>query len=329
MHGAYLTIVHQITNKKFLTQMDLLRLQKALLMARMTANSTVLVDKQAPGFSSKLERLAELLENLQQEPDRKILIFSEWTTMLNQIVPILKKLKLEHVRLDGAVPQKKRQMLVNEFQKNPVCRVFLTTNAGSTGLNLQAADTVINVDLPWNPALLEQRIARAHRMGQKRPVQVYLLVTEETIEEGLLLTLSAKHELAAAVLDPDSDLNEVQLVSGVDELKRRLELLLGAKPEPPVDVSTAAVLPTAISLERKEIIAAASGQLVTSALTLLGASLGRPEPAAAQIQQIKDSLLQCVETDAEGRSKLSLNLPDAGSLDQIAKALAMLIQPPA
>jgi hypothetical protein len=94
-------------------------------------------------------------------------------------------------------------------------------------------------------------------------------------------------------------------------------------------VSTAAVLPTAISLERKEIIAAASGQLVTSALTLLGASLGRPEPAAAQIQQIKDSLLQCVETDAEGRSKLSLKLPDAGSLDQIAKALAMLIQPPA
>lgn len=131
------------------------------------------------------------------------------------------------------------------------------------------------------------------------------------------------------MLDPDSDLNEVQLVSGVDELKRRLELLLGAKPEPPVDVSTAAVLPAAFSLERKEIIAAASGQLVTSALTLLGASLGRPEPAAAQIQQIKDSLLQCVETDAEGRSKLSLNLPDAGSLDQIAKALAMLIQPPA
>ena len=329
MHGAHLSIVHQITSKKFLTQMDLLRLQKALLMARMTANSTVLVDKQAPGFSSKLERLAELLENLQQEPDRKILIFSEWTTMLNQIVPILKRLKLEHVRLDGAVPQKKRQMLVNEFQKNPACRVFLTTNAGSTGLNLQAADTVINVDLPWNPALLEQRIARAHRMGQKRPVQVYLLVTEETIEEGLLLTLSAKHELAAAVLDPDSDLNEVQLVSGVDELKRRLEILLGAKPEPPVDVSTAAVLPAAISPQRREIIAAAGGQLVTSALTLLGASLGRVEPEAAQIQQIKDSLLQCVETDAEGRSKLSLNLPDAGSLDQIAKALAMLIQPPA
>lgn len=339
MHSAHMTIVHQITSKKFLTQMDLLRLQKALLMARMTADSTFLVDKQAPGFSSKLDRLAELLENLQQEPDRKILIFSEWTTMLNQIAPVLKRLKLEYVRLDGAVPQKQRQTLVNEFQKNPACRVFLTTNAGSTGLNLQAADTVINVDLPWNPALLEQRIARAHRMGQRRPVQVYLLVTEQTIEEGLLLTLSAKHELAAAVLDPDSDLNEVQLVSGIDELKRRLELLLGARPEPPVDVSTAAVLPTLatplpppISPEQRATIATAGGQLVTSALTLLGASLGRPEPDAAQVQQLKDSLIHCVETGADGRTKLSLNLPDASSLDHIAKALAMLIQlspPPA
>jgi superfamily II DNA or RNA helicase len=331
LHGAHMTVVHQITNKKFLTQMDLLRLQKALLMARMSADGTVLVDKQPPGFSSKLERLAELLENLQQEPERKIIVFSEWTTMLNQIAPILKRLDMGYVRLDGAVPQKQRQALVNEFQTNPDCRVFLTTNAGSTGLNLQAADTVINVDLPWNPALLEQRIARAHRMGQKRPVQVYLLVTEGTIEEGLLLTLSAKHELAAAVLDPDSDLNEVQLTSGVDELKRRLEILLGAKPEAAVDVSTIPApppQPQPLSPERQALIATAGGQLITSALTLLGASLGRPEPAAAQVQQLRDSLAHCVETDAEGRSRLSLNLPDPGSLDQIAKALAMLLTPP-
>ena len=100
------------------------------------------------------------------------------------------------------MPQKKRQQLVHEFQRDPDCQLFLTTNAGSTGLNLQAANTVINVDLPWNPAVLEQRIARAHRMGQKRPVQVYVLVTEETIEENLLATLAAKHDLALAALDP-------------------------------------------------------------------------------------------------------------------------------
>src|SRR5256884_5585172 len=90
---------------------------------------------------------------------------------------------LSFVRLDGSVPQKLRQGLVHEFQGNPGCRLFLTTNAGSTGLNLQAANTVINVDLPWNPAVLEQRIARAYRMGQEQPVQVFVLITEDTIEE--------------------------------------------------------------------------------------------------------------------------------------------------
>jgi len=104
-------------------------------------------------------------------------------------------------------------------------------NAGSTGLNLQAANTVINVDLPWNPAVLEQRIGRAHRMGQKQPVQVYVLVTEETLEESLLGTLSAKHDLALAALDAESDVTQVDFKSGVEELRRRLEVLLGAKPK--------------------------------------------------------------------------------------------------
>src|SRR5690606_21934589 len=106
-------------------------------------------------------------------PERKIILFSEWTSMLNLVEPILHALGTAFVRLDGQVPQKQRNALVQRFQTDPDCRCFLTTNAGSTGLNLQAADTVINIDLPWNPALLEQRIARAHRMGQKRKVQVY------------------------------------------------------------------------------------------------------------------------------------------------------------
>jgi SNF2 family DNA or RNA helicase len=79
----------------------------------------------------------------------------------------IKRFKLDFVRLDGSVPRKMRQQLVHQFQRDPACRLFLMTNAGSTGLNLQAANTVINVDLPWNPAVLEQRAARAHRMGQR------------------------------------------------------------------------------------------------------------------------------------------------------------------
>ncbi len=198
-HNAHMQIVAAITRKKFLTEMDLLRLQKELLMCRMLADSTFLADKEAPGYSSKLAQLDELFEQLFAEEGRKIVLFSEWTTMLNLIEPMLQKRGIAFARLDGSVPQKQREELVNRFQTDATCAVFLTTNAGSVGLNLQAANTVINVDLPWNPAVLEQRIARAHRMGQTQPVQVFILITEQTIEENLLATIAAKKDLARSL----------------------------------------------------------------------------------------------------------------------------------
>ena len=223
-----------ITRKAYITEMDLLRLQKALLMCRMSANSTFLVDKQTPGYSSKLEYLGELLDGLFAEPDRKALLFSEWTTMLDLIEPMLEaSASWTTCGWTARCRRRSGRNWSTASSDDPSCRLFITTNAGSTGLNLQAANTVINVDLPWNPAVLEQRIARAHRMGQKQPVQVYVLVTEETIEESLLATLSAKHDLALAALDPDSDVTQVDFKSGIEELRRRLEVLLGAKPEAP------------------------------------------------------------------------------------------------
>ncbi len=228
IHAAQMKIVASIVRKPFISEMDLLRLRQSLLMCRMAANSTYLCNKQEPSYSSKLERLEEVLEQSFAENGRKAVLFSEWTTMLGLVEEILARLKLKYVRLDGSVPQKQRQQLVNEFQSKPDCRLFITTNAGSVGLNLQAANTVINCDLPWNPAVLEQRIARAHRMGQKQPVHAFLLVTEQTLEESLLTTLSAKKELSLAALDVDSDIDEVSLVSGAEELRSRLEILLGA-----------------------------------------------------------------------------------------------------
>ena len=193
--------------------MDLLRLQKALLMCRMAANSTFLVNKEEPGYSTKLDHLDDLFDELFAEEGRKVVLFSEWTTMLDLIEKLLQKRKLDFVRLDGSVPQKQRQELVHQFQTDAACKLFITTNAGSTGLNLQAANTVINVDLPWNPAVLEQRIARAHRMGQTQPVQVFVLVTEETIEENLLATIAAKRDLALAALDAESEVEQVDLAT--------------------------------------------------------------------------------------------------------------------
>src|SRR5260370_34636236 len=106
-----------------------------------------------------------------------------------------------YVSFHGGVPSEKRPALVERFRDDPACRVFLSTDAGSTGLNLQHASTLINMDLPWNPAILEQRIARIHRIGQKRPVQVINFVAKGTIEEGMLSVLAFKRSLSAGILD--------------------------------------------------------------------------------------------------------------------------------
>jgi len=328
MSEEYVKRAAQIAAKNFLTEIDLLRLQKYLLMARMACNSTFLVTKEEPAYSSKLERLAELLEQLAAEGDRKLVLFSEWTTMLNLIEPIMKRVGLDFVRLDGKVPQKKRQEIVHRFQNDPDCKAIIMSNAGSTGLNLQAANTVINVELPWNPAVLEQRIARAHRMGQKQPVQVYLLVTEETIEERLLGTLSAKHDLAIAALDVESDVSAVELRSGMEELKRRLEQLLGKKPAAPIDTSQlqAVESETRQIAARRDKVAAAGGELLGAAMKLVGELIDNDNtPDPQTVNQVRAGLDDCVERDPDGRLQVRFTLPGDDALNGLATTLAKLL----
>ena len=326
---AHRKIIQIILQKKFISEMDLLRLQKALLMCRLCANSTFLVDKQTPGYSSKLKELDSLLEQLFAEDDRKIVLFSEWTGMLDMIEPLLEAQKLNYVRLDGSVPQKLRQGLVQQFQGNPDCKLFITTNAGSTGLNLQAANTVINVDLPWNPAVLEQRIGRAHRMGQKRPVQVFLLVTVDTLEESLLTTLSTKHELALAVLDPDADITQVNMTTGIEELKRRLEILLGAKPEAAEDESMKAqVERQATVLVKKEKVATAGGQLVGAAFAFIGemfSSADETEKIVSLTEAFRSKLNECMEKNDDGSLSMTIRMPDDTFVQNMARSLAQMV----
>ena len=364
IHGGNARIVSQIIHKPFISEMDLLRLQKALLMCRMVANSTFLVNKEEPSYSTKLAHMREMIPELFAEQNRKAVLFSEWTTMLDLIEPILKQSELGFVRLDGRVPQKKRQQLVHEFQTNPDCALFLTTNAGSVGLNLQAANTVINVDLPWNPAILEQRIGRAHRMGQKRPVQVFLLVTEDTLEENMLTTLSTKHDLAMAALDVNSDVTKVDFRSGMEELKRRLEVLLGAKKPAPVDASQKQAVLQQIdhARERREKLATAGGELLgafakflselteekpaqtetasasSTAFDTANAASNAlvpsevivpetaPSPAATLVDQLVGGLSQCLEDDTDGNPQLSIKLPSRGIFDTIKSALARFLR---
>jgi hypothetical protein len=186
------------------------------------------------------------------------------------------------------------------------------------------------VDLPWNPAVLEQRIARAHRMGQKRHVDVYLLVTTNTFEERLLETLSDKRELALAALDPDSDVKELQLRGGNDNLKQRLETLLGE----PAAASEHQAMKQKVDREADELaarqqrVAAAGAQMISAVCQLVGElipgeSQSAPDPAV--VSQMRAGLDGLVAQDEQGRPQLRLSLPDSNSLDQLAGALARLV----
>jgi superfamily II DNA or RNA helicase len=193
-------IVRRWRKTKFLSDKDQRRLMIALQNMRMSCNSTYLLD-QTSDHGVKADELAALFVELFAEPEAKAVVFSQWTRTHDIVIRRLEALELGYVCFHGGVPSDKRPVLVERFRDDPACRVFLSTDAGSTGLNLQHASTLVNMDLPWNPAILEQRIARVHRMGQKRPVQVINFVAKGTIEEGMLSVLAFKRSLSAGILD--------------------------------------------------------------------------------------------------------------------------------
>src|SRR5262249_61047200 len=125
--------------------------------------------------------------------------------MTREAAAVRDRLKVGYAVLHGGLSGPDRKAVLERFRSDPTCRVFLSTDAGGTGLNLQTADTVVNLELPWNPAVLEQRIARVHRMGQNRPVRVVNFVTRGTIEEKVLHTLEAKQRLFTGVFEGDAD----------------------------------------------------------------------------------------------------------------------------
>ncbi|WMT78454.1 DEAD/DEAH box helicase [Bradyrhizobium sp. Ash2021] len=196
-------IVRRWRKTKFLSDMDQRRLMIALQNMRMSCNSTYLLDQETD-HGVKADELAALLDDLFADPEAKVVVFSQWTRTHDIVIRRLEARGVGYVSFHGGVPSDKRPALIERFRDDPACRVFLSTDAGSTGLNLQHASTLMNMDLPWNPAVLEQRIARIHRMGQARPVRVINFVAKGTIEEGMLSVLAFKRSLSAGILDGGS-----------------------------------------------------------------------------------------------------------------------------
>jgi SNF2 family DNA or RNA helicase len=198
------TALARLLQKKILTDLDRKRVHCCIANLRMLCDSTWLFDKKT-NVSPKLEEFAELIQELGEEGAHKAVVFSQWETMLEKASERLRQLKIDHAFLHGRIPSKDRKAILQRFQEESACRVLLSTDAGGTGLNLQAADTVINLEIPWNAAVLEQRIGRVHRMGQSKPVRVILLVTRGSIEERVLRTIEMKRALFTGVFDGVSD----------------------------------------------------------------------------------------------------------------------------
>ncbi|MCC6608922.1 MAG: DEAD/DEAH box helicase family protein [Burkholderiales bacterium] len=193
-------IVKRWRKMKFLSEKDQRLLTCALQNMRMSCNSTYLLDQETD-HGVKADELAALLDGVFVQPDAKAVVFSQWTRTHDIVIRRLEDRGIGYVSFHGGVPSERRPALIERFRADPDCRVFLSTDAGAVGLNLQHASTLVNMDLPWNPAILEQRIGRIHRMGQKRPVQIVNFVAKGTIEEGMLSVLAFKRSLSAGILD--------------------------------------------------------------------------------------------------------------------------------
>jgi hypothetical protein len=220
VHQSNVVRLVAIAKRRPLRKQEFDRMQQALACMRMACDTPFILDE-----------LEKLLDEFLAGTSSKAVVFSEWERML-----VLARERTVGIAPDsawhtGSTPQKKRRSEIRRFKEDPACRILFSTDSGSVGLNLQVADVVINLDLPWNPAKLEQRIARAWRKHQRSHVRVVNLVSEGTIEHRMLGTLEHKRQVAESVIDGLGGEGTVPLRSGRAALIERVEAL-AVIPEP-------------------------------------------------------------------------------------------------
>jgi superfamily II DNA or RNA helicase len=245
-----------------LTLAEQRRLMAAMTQARMACNAAGLVDKETRG-SPKLDEFARVLEEVCQDDTCKVVVFSEWEGMIRFAAERAKRLGIGYLVLSGRVPTAKRGALLDRFRGDPEARVLFSTDAGGVGLNLQAAQTVINLDLPWNPARLEQRIGRVHRLGQPRSVNVILMIAERSIESHIETVLEKKRDLFDSVVSEEGGADEVRsqnrtlhlvdaIVSEMEEEGRSRPPIPGRDDGKPEEPPTTPVLPEPAAVKSPE-----------------------------------------------------------------------------
>ncbi|MCX6970913.1 MAG: SNF2-related protein [Verrucomicrobia bacterium] len=179
-----------------------MRVLTALLRLRQACCDLRLLGSEAPGASAKLDALLELVGEA-VDGGHRVLVFSQFTAMLDLIAPALDEAGFSWCRLDGST--KDRASVVEKFQSDPAIPVFLISlKAGGTGLNLTAADTVIHFDPWWNPAVEAQATDRAHRIGQTSVVTSIKLIARDTVEHRVIAMQEKKRALISGLLDAET-----------------------------------------------------------------------------------------------------------------------------
>ena len=217
----------KIAERRPLSPAEQKRLQASLLKARQACNAALLCNPESTDNAPRLDELAALVGEIAQQGTSKVLVFSEWTEMLKVAAERLDAIGVGHLTLHGGVPSDARPALIERFKNDDDKTVLLSTDAGGVGLNLQVASYVVHLDLPWNPARLDQRIARAHRLGQTRGVSVTYLCAETGIERGIEGTLAGKRAVRSAATDGTSGVDALEAPSFTMFLRHAKDVLAG------------------------------------------------------------------------------------------------------
>ena len=209
----------QVTDQEF--QRSRVEILSGLMRLRQICDTPALFMDDYQGASGKLDSLRDLLLQV-ADGGHRVLIFSQFKGMLEKIEQELPDLGLTSFKITGSTPAHDRQEMTKAFNQGERDAFLISLKAGGVGLNLTGADTVILVDLWWNPAVEAQAIGRAHRMGQEQKVEVYRLITKGTIEEKIQELQEQKKHLVSQVLDGTESraslsLAEIREILGISE----------------------------------------------------------------------------------------------------------------
>jgi len=205
MYSALLAASRREVSEAVMTGNDSMKILSLLMRLRQICCHPQLIDEHSAIDSGKLKLLVDLVEN-GLDSGHRILIFSQFTTMLGIIRNTLSSLNIDYFYLDGQTSAKERTLLADKFNSGEKSVFLVSLKAGGTGLNLIGADMVIHYDPWWNPAAVDQASDRAYRIGQTKAVHVIRLASKGTIEEQILKLQEKKRDLADGIISTNSSM---------------------------------------------------------------------------------------------------------------------------